>query len=75
MAMPRARPFDVPRAAAPQNFVDLYRNYIVAREASAKDDLVDANNDGIADVNQIPKSEVRSDSLRACTCHEASCVC
>jgi len=41
-----------------QYLLDLYADYIVVRDASRKDDLVDENNDGIADVNQISKKEL-----------------
>ena len=36
----------------------LYRSYKVAREASAKDDEVDEDGDGVADVKQIDKKEL-----------------
>ena len=36
----------------------IWSNYVVARDASAKDDLVDDDNDGIADVKQITKQEL-----------------
>ena len=36
----------------------LYRSYKVAREASAKDDELDEDGDGVADVKQIDKKEL-----------------
>ncbi len=41
-----------------RSLLELWRSYKTAREASDKDDQVDDNNDGVADVLQISKSEV-----------------
>jgi len=38
--------------------VDLYRSYKVARDASKKDDVLDEDGDGVADVNQISKKQL-----------------
>jgi hypothetical protein len=58
----------------------LWTSYKTAREASAKDDTVDDNKDGIADVLQISKHEVRHslsfNSAPAWPCAGAKeCVC
>jgi hypothetical protein len=42
----------------------LYQDYKVVKEASDRDDLVDDNNDGIADVKQINKRELATRKLK-----------
>ncbi|ORC89477.1 uncharacterized protein TM35_000122520 [Trypanosoma theileri] len=42
----------------------LYDNYRAVREASAKDDTVDANNNGIPDVQELTRNELFSRKLR-----------
>jgi len=43
--------------------LELYKNYIKVLEASRKDDLVDDNNDGIPDVQQITSQELLTRKL------------
>jgi hypothetical protein len=46
------------------SLIELYKSYRIAREASEKDDTLDENNDGVADVNQISKSQLISRKIR-----------
>jgi len=57
--------------ASKKHFQDLYEDYLVVKEASEKDDQVDDNNDGIADVKQITEQQliVRKMRLYLKSCH------
>ncbi|KNC50831.1 inframe stop codon [Thecamonas trahens ATCC 50062] len=44
--------------------LSLYEDYKIVREAYRKDSLLDENNDGIADVDQITKKELASRKVR-----------
>lgn len=44
--------------------IDIYANYIRVKEASAKDDQLDEDNDGVADVQQISEKELVTRKLK-----------
>jgi len=54
-----------------KHFQDLFEDYLVVKGASEKDDLVDDNNDGIADVKQITDEQLvlRKARLYLKSCH------
>ncbi|KAH9597623.1 hypothetical protein LSM04_005054 [Trypanosoma melophagium] len=47
-----------------KNVYILYENYLAARSASKRDDMVDADNNGIPDVQEIPRNELFSRKLK-----------
>ena len=54
----------LPRVPRQRAALDLYDSYYMAIEASHKDDKVDANKDGVADVKQMAAKELLTHKLK-----------